>query len=58
MYLLTLPYFVSEYPIVSGNSDLGNFQGLDIRIQKAHLQTILKAAYIHRDRKIEVEFRG
>jgi hypothetical protein len=37
---------------------LEDFQGLDIRVQKAHLQTILKAAYIHRDRKIEVEFRG
>jgi len=37
---------------------LEDFQGLDIRVQKAHLQTILKAAYIHRDRKIEVEFRA
>ena len=37
---------------------LEDLQGLDIRVQKAHLQTILKAAYIHRDRKIEVEFRG
>ena len=37
---------------------LEDFEGLDIRVQKAHLQTILKAAYIHRDRKIEVEFRG
>jgi hypothetical protein len=36
---------------------LHDFQGLDIRVQKAHLQTILKADYIHRDRRIEVEFR-
>jgi len=38
-------------------SFLEDFEGLDIRIQKAHLQTILKSAYIHRDRRIEVEFR-
>jgi len=37
---------------------LEDLEGLDIRVQKAHLQTILKAGYIHRDRKIEVEFRG
>ena len=39
-------------------SFLEDFQGLDIRVQKAHLQTILKSAYVHRDRRIEVEFRG
>ena len=39
-------------------SFLEDFQGLDIRIQKARLQTILKSAYVHRDRRIEVEFRG
>jgi len=37
---------------------LEDFQWLDIRVQKAHLQPILKAAYVHRDRRIEVEFRG
>ena len=39
-------------------SSLEDFQGLDIRVQKAHLQTILKSAYVHRDRRIEIEFRG
>ena len=39
-------------------SFLEDFQGLDIRVQKAHLQTILKSAYIHRDGRIEVDFRG
>jgi len=38
-------------------SFLEDFEGLDFRIQKAHLQTILKSVYVHRDRKIEVEFR-
>lgn len=33
------------------------FQDLDIRQQKAHLQTILKAAYVYQDGKIELEFR-
>ena len=28
-------------------SFLEDFQGLDIRVQKAHLQTILKSAYVH-----------
>jgi len=39
-------------------SFLEDFQGLDIRVEKAHLQTILKSAHVHRDRSIEVEFRG
>ena len=39
-------------------SFLEDFQGLDIRIRKAHLQTILQSAYVHRDKRIEVEFRG
>jgi len=39
-------------------SFLEDFEGLDIRVQKAHLQTILKSAYIYRDGRIEVEFRG
>ena len=39
-------------------SFLEDVQGLDIRVQKAHLQTILKSAYVHRDGRIEIEFRG
>ena len=34
------------------------FQNLDLRQQKAQLQTILKAAHIYKDGKIELEFRG
>jgi hypothetical protein len=34
------------------------FQGLEPRQQKAQLQTILKAAHIYKDGKIELEFRG
>lgn len=33
------------------------FEGLDIRQQKAQLQTILKAAHVYRDGRIELEFR-
>jgi hypothetical protein len=33
------------------------FQSLDIRQQKAQLQTILKAAYVYNDGRIELEFR-
>lgn len=33
------------------------FEGMDIRQQKAHLQTILKAAHVYRDGHIELEFR-
>jgi len=33
------------------------FGGLDIRQQKAHLQSILKAAHVYRDGRIELEFR-
>ena len=33
------------------------FQAMDLRQQKAQLQTILKAAYIYRDGRIELEFR-
>lgn len=36
---------------------LGAFEGLEIRQQKAHLQTILKAAHVYRDGRIELEFR-
>jgi len=35
---------------------LEDFQHMDPRVQKAHLQTILKAAHVSRD-KIELEFR-
>ena len=34
------------------------FQNLELRQQKAQLQTILKAAHIYKDGKIELEFRG
>ena len=34
------------------------FQSLDARQKKAQLQTILKAANIYKDGKIELEFRG
>ena len=33
------------------------FQSLDIRQQKAQLQTILKSAHVYKDGKIELEFR-
>ncbi len=34
------------------------FQSLDIRQQKAQLQTILKAVHVYKDGKIELKFRG
>jgi site-specific DNA recombinase len=36
---------------------LETFESLDIRQQKVHLQSILKAAYIYDDNRIELEFR-
>ena len=36
---------------------VGTFQRLPIRQQKAELQTILKAAHVYRDGRIELEFR-
>ncbi|MCH7552547.1 MAG: recombinase family protein [Chloroflexi bacterium] len=36
---------------------LEDFQGLDVRRQKAHLQTILRAAHVYRDGRLELEFR-
>jgi hypothetical protein len=33
------------------------FESLDPRQQKAHLQSILKAAHIYNDGRIELEFR-
>jgi hypothetical protein len=38
-------------------SFLEDFQTLDVRQQKAKLQTILKAVHIYRDGRIELEFR-
>jgi len=45
----TLPQSITTF--------LGAFEGLEIRQQKAHLQTILKAARVYRDGRIELEFR-
>ena len=39
-------------------SFLADFEGLDVRHQKAQLQAILKPAYVFRDDRIELEFRG
>ena len=39
-------------------SFLEDFQGMDIRHQKAQLQAILKTAHVYRDDRIELEFRG
>ncbi len=39
-------------------SFLADFESLDVRHQKAQLQAILKSAYVFRDDKIELEFRG
>ena len=38
-------------------SFLDDMQKMDIRWQKAQLQTILKAAHNYRDGKVELEFR-
>ncbi len=38
-------------------SFLEAFQNLEPRQQKARLQTILKAAHVYKDGKIELEFR-
>ena len=35
-----------------------DFGAMEVRLAKAHLQEILKAAYIYRDDRIEIEFRG
>jgi site-specific DNA recombinase len=39
-------------------SFLEDFQGIDVRHQKAQLQAILKTAHVYRDDRIELEFRG
>lgn len=38
-------------------SFLEDFQSMEPRVQKAHLQTILKSAYVYRDNRIKLEFR-
>jgi len=45
----TLPQSITSF--------LEAFESLDIRQQKAHLQSILKAAHVYRDGRIELEFR-
>ena len=39
-------------------SFLVDFEKLDVRRQKAQLRAILKSAYVFRDERIELEFRG
>jgi hypothetical protein len=39
-------------------SFLADFESLDVRHQKAQLQAILKSAYVYRDERLELEFRG
>jgi hypothetical protein len=39
------------------NSFLEAFQSMDVRQQKAQLQTILKSAKVYNDGRIELEFR-
>ena len=39
-------------------SFLEDFQAMEVRQQKAQLQTILKAAYVNKDDHLELEFRG
>ncbi len=39
-------------------SFLADFESLDVRHQKAQLQAILKSAYVFRDERLELEFRG
>ena len=40
------------------SSFLEDVQWMDVRQQKAQLQTILKAAYVNQDDELELEFRG
>ena len=47
---------VARLPSAIG-SFLEDIQKMEIRWQKAQLQTILKAAHIYRDGKVELEFR-
>lgn len=47
---------VRQVPVLIG-SFFEDFSNLDVRQQKAQLQTILKAAHVWREGKIELEFR-
>ena len=47
---------IEETP-VRVRSFLKDFQTMDVRWQKGRLQEILKAAHVHRDGRIELEFR-
>jgi len=49
--------FLADQLPESIDSFLKAFESLDIRQQKVHLQSILKAAHIYRDGRIELEFR-
>lgn len=40
--------------IRSFTEDFGN---MDVRVAKAHLQEILRAAHVYRDDRLELEFR-
>ncbi len=51
------PTTVESLPTRIG-SFLHDFQSLDTRRAKAMLQTILKAALIYRDGRIELEYRS
>ncbi|MCH7706393.1 MAG: hypothetical protein IIB33_05035 [Chloroflexi bacterium] len=44
-----LPHFIGSF--------IDDIQSMDIRWQKAQLQTILKAAHIYRDGRTQLEFR-
>ena len=47
---------IERLPVAIGTF-LDDFQKIDVRWQKAQLQTILKAAHIYRDGAVELEFR-
>jgi len=47
---------IDRLPMAIGTF-LEDFQKMDVRWQKAQLQTILKAAHVYRDGNIELEFR-
>ena len=39
-------------------SFVDDFASMDVRVAKAHLQEILKAAHVNRGDRIELEFRS
>ena len=51
------PAFARHIPFVVQFPFPDAAQRAEIRRQKAHLQTLLKAAYVYRDNHIELEFR-